>query len=105
MARDILWIILKCLANAAVVLAVAPLCEGIIRKLTARIQSRQGPPVLQPYFDLLKLLGKEDIESGESPMMQRFAAYAGLCVLLVIACLLPMGFSSPMNASADAIVL
>jgi formate hydrogenlyase subunit 4 len=50
----------------------------MLRKVTALIQSRQGPPIWQPYFDLLKLLGKEDIESGQSPMMQRFAAYLSL---------------------------
>ena len=54
------------LANVAMVLLVAPLCEGVLRKVTARLQSRRGPPLWQPYFDLLKLLGKEDIESGES---------------------------------------
>ena len=50
-----------------VFLLVAPFFQGVLRKVTARIQSRQGPPLLQPYFDLLKLLGKEDIESGEMP--------------------------------------
>jgi len=60
--------------NIALVLALAPLFEGILRKVTAKVQSRQGPPLWQPYYDLLKLLGKEDIESGESPAMQRFAA-------------------------------
>lgn len=105
MAGDILWMLLKCAANAALVLLVAPLCEGIMRRITARIQSRQGPPLLQPYMDLLKLLGKEDIESGDSPVMQRGAAYFALSVVLVVACLLPMGFGSPMNNAADVIVL
>ena len=34
-----------------------------MRKITARVQSRQGPPVIQPYYDLLKLLGKERMSS------------------------------------------
>jgi formate hydrogenlyase subunit 4 len=76
-----------------------------MRRITARIQSRQGPPLLQPYVDLLKLLGKEDIESGESPVMQRLAAYLALSSVLVVACLVPMGFASPMNRAADVIVL
>ena len=67
--------VLYAIVNLILVVLLAPLCEGISRKLTARIQSRKGPPVLQPYYDLLKLLGKEDIESGESPAMQRFAAW------------------------------
>jgi formate hydrogenlyase subunit 4 len=105
MARDILWMLLKCLGNVVVVLLAAPLCEGVIRKVTARIQSRQGPPLLQPYMDLLKLLGKEDIESGESPVMQRLAAYLALSIALGVACLVPMGFRSPLNNAADVIVL
>jgi formate hydrogenlyase subunit 4 len=76
-----------------------------MRRITARIQSRQGPPLLQPYMDLLKLLGKEDIESGESPNMQRLAAYLALASVLVVACLVPMGFPSPMNPAADVILL
>jgi formate hydrogenlyase subunit 4 len=96
---------LKCFGNAAIVLLVAPLCHGVMRRITARIQSRQGPPLLQPYMDLLKLLGKEDIESGESPVMQRLAAYLAMSSTLVVACFVPMGFASPMGNAADVIVL
>jgi len=93
------------LLNVGLVLLVAPLAQGVLRKITARIQSRQGPPLLQPYFDLLKLLGKEDIESGEVPGMQRFAAYLSLATVLTVACLVPMGFSAPMNDAGDIILL
>jgi len=93
------------LVNTGMVLAFAPLLQGVLRKVTARIQSRQGPPINQPYLDILKLLGKEDIESGEAPVLQRFAAYLPMAVLLVVACLVPMGFSAPLNSSGDAILL
>jgi formate hydrogenlyase subunit 4 len=99
------WTILGALANIAMVLLFAPLAQGILRKITARIQSRQGPPVLQPYFDLLKLLGKEDIESGECPIMQRFAAYLSLSIVLCIACFVPIGFSVPLGSTGDVILL
>lgn len=43
----------------------APIIGGIIigidRKLTARMQSRVGPPILQPFYDVLKLFEKENI--------------------------------------------
>jgi formate hydrogenlyase subunit 4 len=91
--------------NVLLVLAVAPLLQGVVRRVTARIQSRQGPPLLQPYFDLLKLLGKEDIESGETPGMQRFVALLSLATVLAVACLLPMGFGAPMNLAGDVILL
>ena len=101
----VLWPILGGALNVALVLAMAPLLQGMMRKLTARIHSRQGPPLLQPYFDLLKLLGKEDIESGETPGMQRFAAWLSLATVLAVACFLPMGFGAPMNAAGDIILL
>lgn len=100
-----LWTIAGGLANVGMVLLVAPLAQGVLRKITARIQSRQGPPLLQSYFDLLKLLGKEDIESGECPVMQRFAAYLSLAIVLTLACFLPMGFAAPLGGAADAILL
>jgi formate hydrogenlyase subunit 4 len=97
--------ILGGMANVVIVLLVAPFFQGVLRKITALIQSRQGPPLLQPYFDLLKLLGKEDIESGESPLMQRFSVYLSLATVLTVACLVPMGFAAPMNAAGDVILL
>jgi len=91
--------------NVAAVLLLAPLLQGVVRKVTARIQSRLGPPVLQPYYDLLKLLGKEDIESGESPAMQRFAALLSLASTLALACFVPMGSRAPLGGAGDAILL
>ena len=93
------------LANIALVLLVAPLAQGVLRQITARIQSRQGPPLLQPYFDLLKLLGKEDIECGEFPLMQRFAACLALAGALTVSCLVPLGFAVPMSSAGDVILL
>jgi formate hydrogenlyase subunit 4 len=93
------------LVNALTVLVLAPLFEGILRKVTARIQSRQGPPLWQPYFDLLKLLGKEDLESGEAPVMQRVAAYLAFAVPLTLAGMLPLGYPAPLDPSADILVL
>ena len=102
---NLLPAILGAVVNVMFVLLAAPLCEGVLRKVTAIVQSRQGPPLRQPYFDLLKLLGKEDIESGESPGMQRFAAYLSLAAILTVACLVPMGFGAPLNGAGDAILL
>jgi ech hydrogenase subunit B len=51
------------LAWQTLALMLAPLLValwfGIDRKLTARMQNRVGPPLLQPLYDLAKLLGKE----------------------------------------------
>lgn len=105
MDSNIIQQILGGLANVIVVLLVAPFFQGVLRKITARIQSRQGPPIWQPYYDTFKLLGKEDIESGEAPVMQRFAAYLSLASILTVACLVPMGFATPMDSAGDAILV
>jgi len=49
--------------QAAFLLAVAPLLRGGIKKMKARMQTRQGPPLLQGYYDLAKLLRKETVRS------------------------------------------
>lgn len=105
MERNIIVAIVKVLLNVGIILVVAPFFQGVLRKVTARVQSRQGPPIWQPYYDLLKLLGKEDIESGESPVMQRFAAYLSFATMLALTCLIPMGYGAPLNIAADAMLL
>ncbi|MDR7418648.1 MAG: complex I subunit 1 family protein [Armatimonadota bacterium] len=91
--------------NILLALLVAPLLEGIIRRITARIQSRKGPPLTQPYLDLLKLLGKEDLETGVSPGMQRFAALLALGAVLAVATMIPMGLRPPMDGAGDVVLL
>jgi formate hydrogenlyase subunit 4 len=93
------------LANAGLVLLLAPLAEGLLRRVTARLQSRQGPPLAQPYFDLLKLLGKEDIETGAMPRLQRLAAGLGLATVLAVAGFVPMGFRAPLGEAGDILAL
>lgn len=105
MTTGVLWAAAGTVLNAGAALLLAPFCQGVLRKVTARIQSRQGPPLWQPYYDLLKLLGKEDIESGQSPPMQRFAACLSLATVLTVAGLVPMGFAAPLNGAGDVILL
>jgi len=51
--------------TAVLYLLLAPIAGGLIagidRKLTARMQGRVGPPVLQPFYDVAKLFEKEDV--------------------------------------------
>lgn len=37
------------------------LASGIDRRITARLQGRVGPPILQPYYDVTKLLSKDNM--------------------------------------------
>jgi formate hydrogenlyase subunit 4 len=105
MNLEVMLRILQGFLQVAAVLVLAPFFEGLLRKLTAIIQSRQGPPVWQPYYDLLKLLGKEDLESGETPVMQRLAAYLSLATTLTLAWLVPLGVRAPWSAAGDVVLL
>jgi formate hydrogenlyase subunit 4 len=79
------------LINILLFLLLAPLFEGLLRKLTARIQSRQGPPLNQPYYDLIKLLGKESLNSaGTWPF--RLAPLLAFASILVVVAAVPFGF-------------
>jgi formate hydrogenlyase subunit 4 len=97
--------VLTAVMNVVLALALAPLFEGVVRRVTARIQSRQGPPLVQPYLDLLKLLGKEDIESGAIPGLQRLAAILALGAVLAVATMVPMGTAPPLGLAGDVILL
>ncbi|MDR3052587.1 MAG: NADH-quinone oxidoreductase subunit H [Coriobacteriales bacterium] len=55
------------------------LLAGIDRKVTARMQGRVGPPLLQPYYDVRKLLAKEDVSVNS---YQGF--YVGISLVLAI---------------------
>ncbi|HEX9063088.1 MAG TPA: complex I subunit 1 family protein [Clostridia bacterium] len=48
---------------------IGGLLSGIDRKITARMQNRFGPPVLQPFYDFFKLLGKETITVNQTQMV------------------------------------
>jgi formate hydrogenlyase subunit 4 len=49
--------------QVAFMLALSPLLKGAIKKAKAVLQTRQGPPLLQGYYDLAKLLRKEPVRS------------------------------------------
>ncbi len=50
--------IIESAAQFFLLLALAPLVTGVIRTLKARLQTRRGPGIFQPYRDLFKLFRK-----------------------------------------------
>jgi len=64
------------LAVAVILVVAAPFIggflSGIDRKLTARMQNRIGPPVIQPFYDLLKLWGKETFITSRFQVLLAF---------------------------------
>src|SRR5438132_10238446 len=71
------------------VLALAPLLTGYVRKLKAHLLRRQGPPLLQPYRDLHKLLRKEVVLAENASWIFRRAPYLIFATTWVAAALVP----------------
>lgn len=68
---------------------VGGLTSGIDRKITARMQGRQGPPVLQPFYDVIKLLKKETVVVNH---VQIFYLITFLVFVIFTGCLFFGGF-------------
>jgi formate hydrogenlyase subunit 4 len=82
--------ILYNLLQVAVVVAFAPLVEGVATRLKERIQSRRGPSIFQPYRDLRKLLHKDEIVSEESSWIFRAAPYVAFVAPVFVTLLIPV---------------
>ena len=78
------------LLQLLVIAALAPLVQGAMKLLRARLQGRPGPSALQPYRDLAKLWRKESIlPAGVSPIAVAAPGIA-LGVALTLAAALPL---------------
>src|SRR3546814_17410754 len=64
-------------AQMALVLALAPLLTGFVRKVKARLLRRRGPPLIQPYRDLLRLLRTEVVLAESASWLFRVTPYLG----------------------------
>ncbi len=65
--------IIRDILIAIIALAITPIIGGFIsgldRVISARMQNRYGPPVLQPFYDFFKLMGKERITVNQTQMV------------------------------------
>ncbi len=71
------------------VLALAPLLTGFVRKVKARLLRRQGPSVWQPYRDLLRLARKEVVLAENASWLFRTAPYLIFAATWAAAALVP----------------
>ena len=76
-------------AQMTLVLALSPLLLGFTRKLKARMLRRRGPPVIQPYRDLLRLIRKEAVLAENASWLFRSGPYMILSATWVAASLVP----------------
>jgi formate hydrogenlyase subunit 4 len=77
------------LAQLVLMLLIAPLLTGYVRKVKAHLLRRRGPPLLQPYRDLLKLIRKEVVLADSASWVFRVAPYLVFATTLIAAALVP----------------
>lgn len=73
-----------------VIIVVAPLVNGIIKKVEAFTQKRKGAPLLQMYFDLFKLLNKNAVVSDATSWIFKVTPYIVFSTAVVAALLVPV---------------
>jgi formate hydrogenlyase subunit 4 len=71
------------------VVAIAPVILGLTRKVKARLLRRVGPPLVQPYIDLWKLMHKEAVIANNASWLYRVAPYLIFAATWVAAALVP----------------
>ncbi len=76
-------------AQMLLVLLVAPLFVGFVRKMKARLLRRQGPPLIQPYLDLVRLTRKEVVLAENASWLFRVTPYLIFAATWVAASLVP----------------
>ena len=76
-------------AQMLLVLLLAPLLTGFVRKVKARLLRRQGPPLIQPYRDLVRLLRKEVVLADNASWLFRVTPYLIFAATWVAASLVP----------------
>lgn len=94
------------LLHAALMLAAAPLLLGLIRHLRARLLGHAGPPLVQPWRDLIRLARKQPVLAESASPLLGAAPFVDFAASLAAASLVP-GFALGMITAplADLLLL
>lgn len=93
-------------AQMLLVLALAPVLIGFTRKVKARLLRRRGAPILQPWYDIIRLLKKETVLAENASWLYRAAPYIIFATTWVATSLVPTFATGLMfNWAADLLAL
>jgi formate hydrogenlyase subunit 4 len=93
-------------AQMLLVLLLAPFLTGLVRKVKARLLRRRGPPLIQPYRDLVRLMRKEVVLAENASWLFRVIPYLVFAATWVAAALVPTFQNGLMFSwSADLIAI
>jgi formate hydrogenlyase subunit 4 len=90
--------------HVAIFLLVPPLLLGVTNKTKAAFAGRVGPPVLQLYYDLIKLWRKGSIFSTTTSWVFKAGPVVGVATAALAALLMPVAGHAPLSFEGDAIL-
>jgi formate hydrogenlyase subunit 4 len=93
------------LLQTALLVALAPLWNGVVAALKARMQMRRGAPVFQRYRDLFKLARKETVLTEDASTLARVAPYLVLGAAVAICTWTPVLSTQPGLGFAGDLVM
>ena len=98
--------ILLALVQPLLLLVLAPLFSGFSRVLRAKLHGRKGPSILQDYYDLFKLLKREDLRPEHSGLPFRIMPVLFLATVLLLGTAIPLvSLQSPIPILGDFILV
>lgn len=93
------------ITQGLLLIILAPLFTGILRKIKALMQHRKGNSILQPYHDLAKLFRKDSVVSENASWLFRIIPYVCISSMIVLAFAVPFMFSHVALPFLDLIAL
>src|SRR5436305_10733189 len=86
-------------------LSLPPLLLGVINRTKALFAGRTGPPLLQPYYDLIKLVQKGSVFSTTTTWVFRAGPVVGLVTSAIAVLFVPLiNSSAPISFTGDMIL-
>lgn len=101
-----LWLIGIGVVQALLLLLLAPLYSGFARVMRAKMHSRQGPPLMQNYRDVTKLMTRQEVVSDQTGWIFRIMPYLSMACMFLAAMIIPvLVTASPLEAAGDLILI
>jgi formate hydrogenlyase subunit 4 len=92
--------------HPALALLIAPLLLGVINRIKAIVAGRTGQPLLQTYYDLVKLLRKGAVYGKTTSWIFKAGPVVGLASVLVALSVIPFaGIAAPLHFGGDLLLL
>jgi formate hydrogenlyase subunit 4 len=93
------------LVHLLLLLLMPPLLLGVVNKTKALFAGRVGPPLLQPYYDLIRLMRKGMVLSTTTTWVFRVGPIVTLVSILLAGLLVPLGsFAAPLHFTGDLVL-